>query len=86
MYVHLDEELLQLAREPTSLNYGEILLLALIKNVDEFFMSNEAIANMFYTSIRTVKRWLSNLNQKELIAVYYENVNGKERRHIKCQI
>jgi len=85
MYINVDEEILQLAREPTELNYGEILLLALIINLsenDKFFMSNEAIANLMCTSIRTVKRWLANLNKNGLIDIYYDTISGKEKRII----
>jgi len=60
MYINVDEEILQLAREPTELNYGEIILLALIINLskdrNQFYMSNEAIAEIMCTSIRTIKR------------------------------
>ena len=88
MYINVDEKLIRLAREPTELNYGEILLLSLIKSMsaDEFFMSNEAIANLMCTSVRSVKRWLSNLSKHKLIEVYYDTISGKEKRVIKCQI
>lgn len=86
MFVSVDDKLLKLAREPTNLNYGEIILLSLIKNLDDFYMSNEAIAELFGTSIRTVKRWLSNLTELKLIVIYYDSENGKMKRFIRCQI
>ena len=86
-YINVSAELLQLAREPTNLNYGEILLLALIKGIDgNFFMSNEAIANMMCVSTRSIKRWITHLHQLGLIETYYENIKGRETRLIECQI
>ena len=84
-YINVSAELLRLAREPTNLNYGEILLLALIKNLsenDKCFMSNESIAELLATSIRPVKRWLAHLRELELIDTYYENIMGRETRII----
>lgn len=80
MYINIQDELLKLARAPTELNYGEIILLALITNIDKFYMTNEALANLMNTSIRTIKRWLANLKEKGLIDIYYEEVGGAERR------
>ena len=91
MYINIQDELLKLARAPTELNYGEIILLALITNIDKFYMTNEALANLMNTSIRTIKRWLANLKEKGLIDIYYEEVGGATENHgvkndtIRCQ-
>jgi len=89
MYINIDCRLFKLAREPTSLNYGEIVLLSLIKGMQSkggFFMSNEAIAETLETSVRSVKRWLSNLNKLNLIETYYDEVSGKTKRIISAKI
>ena len=89
MYINVNQNLLQLVKKPTCLNYGEIILLSLIKGMSEderFFMSNEAIAELMGNSIRTVKRWMQNLHRLNLITSYTEKINGRETRIIKCQI
>lgn len=86
MYIKVNEDLLKLAREPTNLNYGEILLLAYIGNLSTAYMTNETIANVLGTSIRTIKRWLSHLNELSLIEIYYDYVSGKEKRIIVPKI
>ena len=86
MYIQITDTLLQLAREPTELNYGEIMLLAHIISIGKCFMSNSSIADLFCTTERTIKRWLTNMKQKGIIKVYYENINGSERRVIVSDI
>ena len=89
MYININENSLKLVKKPTSLNYGEIILFSLIKGMsddDRFFMSNEAIAELMGSSVRTIKRWLQNLHQQNLITSYTEKVYGRETRIIKCQI
>ena len=84
MFINVDLKLFKL-----NLNYGEIFLLALITNYskgNKFFMSNELIAKHLNTSTRTIKRWIANLRDNELIQIYYENIAGKERRIIVPKI
>ena len=83
MYIKIDSRALRLAREPTELNYGEILLLSQIASLSEkgkCFMTNKAFAEMLCTSERTIKRWIADLRKKQLLDVYYEEISGFERR------
>ena len=83
MYIRIDSRVLELARAPTELGYGEILLFSQIVSLSEkgkFFMTNKAIADLFCTSERTVKRWIANLKSKGLIDIFYEDIDGYEKR------
>jgi len=72
--------MLTLARAPTSLNYGQIIMLAYIKGFENCFITNKALAELLGTSERTIKRWVQELKEKNLLNVYYEEENGRERR------
>ena len=84
MYIKIPDRILALARAPTEINYGEVILLshifALNKSGNKCFISNAALAELLGTSERTIKRWLQELRDKNLIDVYYEEVEGRERR------
>ena len=82
-FIKVEPRTLALVRAPTELNYGEVLLLSQIKSFDDkCFMTNKAFAEALCTSERTIKRWLTDLRNKDLIFVYYEEVGGAERRII----
>lgn len=80
MYIKVCDNVLALARSPTELCYGEILLLSLIISFDKCYMTNKTFAELLYSSERSIKRWLMNLKRNDLIEVYYDNVKGVERR------
>lgn len=85
MYIKIPDRILALARAPTEINYGEVILLSHIFALNEnnkCFISNAALAELLGTSERTIKRWLQELRDKDLIDVYYEEVEGRERRII----
>ena len=90
MYIKIYDRALALARAPTELNYGEILTLSYIhsfyENGGRCFATNKALADVLETSERTVKRWIQNLKEKKLVDVYYEDVNGVERRVIGSKL
>ena len=86
MYVKVTDDVLALARPPTELNYGEIIMLAHIKGLSEngkCFMSNRAFADMLHTSERTVKRWIQEMREKHVLDIYYEEDEGRERRVLR---
>ena len=79
MYIRVDEAHLSLVEPPTSLNYGEVLLFALIEGSPkrkDCFMSNSTLAKVLHTSERTIERWIQNLRNKNLIVDYYD---GRQR-------
>ena len=80
----MPDRILALARAPTEINDGEVILLshifALNESGNKCFISNAALAELLGTSERTIKRWLQELRDKNLIDVYYEEVEGRERR------
>ena len=83
MYIKIPDRILALARAPTEINYGEVILLSHIFALNESskcFISNAALAELLGTSERTIKRWLQELRDKNLIDIYYEEVEGRERR------
>ena len=83
MYFAVDKKIFKLTKKPMELNYGELFLLAYIdsfRNGKVCYMTNKALANILGTSERTVVRWLTNLKQKELIKIYYEEIDCRERR------
>ena len=82
MYIHVTDRMLNLVRAPTNLSYGEILLLAYISGLERVYITNETLADLLNTSVRSIKRWLSKLNAESLIDVYYERINGVDRRII----
>ena len=54
------------------LNYGEVLLLTKINNIfsntgNPIYATDGWFSQYFYTSPRTVQRWISNLEKKNLI-------------------
>lgn len=86
MYIQIPDVLLHLAREPCCLNYGEIILLAHVTSLSKngkCYITNKALAELLCTSERTIKRWISDLRDKKLIIIYYEELNMGERRIIE---
>lgn len=82
-FIRVEPRMLTLVRAPTEISYGEVLFLSVVKSFNgKCFMTNKAFADLLCTSERTVKRWITNLRNKELIVVYYEEFNGAERRFI----
>ena len=81
-YINVDEKLFKLTKPPTSLSYAEIMLFAYISGVGKFYTTNDFLADKMKTSTRTIQRWLAKLQSANLISVYYERINGYERRII----
>lgn len=86
MYVKVSDRALTLARAPTNLNYGQIIMLSHIASLSESgkcYMSNRAFADMLHTSERTIKRWVQEMREKHILEVYYEETEGRERRVLR---
>lgn len=87
MYVKVTDRALSLARSPTALNYGEIIMLSHIVSLSEngkCYMSNRAFADMLNTSERTIKRWIQDMREKQVLELYYEEQDdGRERRVLR---
>ena len=84
MYIKIYDRVLALARAPTRINYGEIIMLsyiyALSENGNRCFITNGALAELLGTSERTIKRWIQELRDKDLLDVYYDEIDGRECR------
>ena len=86
MYVKVSDRALTLARAPTELNYGQIIMLSHIYSLSEngkCYMTNRAFADMLHTSERTIKRWIQEMKEKKVLEVYYEVDDGRERRVLR---
>jgi len=70
------------------LNLGAKILYGFLNSYsrknDKCWAGNQYIAEYFSTDIRTVSRWLKELNDKELIAIQKEYKAGRViKRHIR---
>lgn len=89
MYIKIYDRILALARAPTEINYGQVILLSYIYSLNEngdCFITNRALAELLGTSERTIKRWLQELKEKGLLDVYYEDFEGRERRFMVTEL
>lgn len=82
LFLKVDKDLFNKGLNPT-----EILVLAQITefntNTGDCFISDEALANQFGVSAKTISRTIAALEEKGLIIKETKNVKGGKERHIK---